>query len=91
MHGSALMSLLSVSCITAHAHTPMSCLRLANNMSASAQIAKLQDQGDAYTRKIEVEKRRIEELDKQIKKMQATILLQRKVSTGGCAYTDGGG
>jgi len=49
----------------------------ANNMSASAQIAKLQDQADMYTRKIEVEKRRIEDLDKQITKMQATILLQR--------------
>jgi chromosome segregation ATPase len=54
----------------------------ANNMSASAQIAKLQDQADMYTRKIEVEKRRIEELDKQIKKMQGTILVQRKEMGG---------
>lgn len=46
----------------------------ANNMSASAQIAKLQDQGDMYTRKIEIEKRRIAELDKQIKKMQGACL-----------------
>jgi len=50
----------------------------ANNMSASAQIAKLQDQGDTYTRKIEAEKRRIEELDKSIKKLQGNILQQRK-------------
>lgn len=50
----------------------------ANNVSASAQISKLQDQADLYSRKIEVEKRRISELDKQIKKMQDTILLQRK-------------
>lgn len=54
----------------------------ANNMTASAQIAKLQDQGDTYTRKIELEKRRIEELDKQIKKLQETILIQRKEMGG---------
>ena len=35
------------------------------NVSAQAQISKLQDTGDIYTRKIELEKRRIEELDKQ--------------------------
>jgi chromosome segregation ATPase len=50
----------------------------ANNMSASAQIAKLQDQADQYTRKIDSEKRRIEDIDKQIKKMQKTIFEQRK-------------
>jgi chromosome segregation ATPase len=54
----------------------------ANNMSASAQISKLQDQGDMYTRKIEIEKRRIEELDKQINKMQSAILVQRKEMGG---------
>lgn len=54
----------------------------ANNMSASAQIAKLQDQADMYTRKIEVERRRIEDLEKQIKKMQATIFQQRKEMGG---------
>jgi len=54
----------------------------ANNMSASAQIAKLQDQADHYTRKIEVERRRISELEKQIKKTQSTILLQRKEMGG---------
>lgn len=56
--------------------------RQANNMSASVQIAKLQDQGDGYSRKIEIEKRRIEELDKAIKKMQGTILTQRKEMGG---------
>jgi hypothetical protein len=54
----------------------------ANNMSASAQIAKLQDQADMYTRKIDVERRHIEELDKQIKKMQVTIFQQRKEMGG---------
>merc|ERR1719329_1753658 len=34
----------------------------ANNQSASAQIAKLQDQADLYSRKIEHERRRIEQL-----------------------------
>ena len=34
--------------------------KLYDNVSAQAQIAKLQDTGDTYTRKIELEKRRIE-------------------------------
>ena len=40
-----------------------------DSVSAQAQIAKLQDTGDMYTRKIELEKRRIEELDKQMEIM----------------------
>ena len=35
-------------------------------MSAQAQISKIQDAGDAYTRKVELEKRRIDELDRQM-------------------------
>ena len=35
-------------------------------MSAQVQISKLQDAGDAYTRKVELEKRRIGELDQQM-------------------------
>lgn len=54
----------------------------ANNMSASAQIAKLQDQGDLYTRKIEIERRRIDELEKQISRMERHILEQRKEMGG---------
>lgn len=34
--------------------------KLYDSVSAQAQIAKLQDTGDMYTRKIELEKRRIE-------------------------------
>eukprot|EP00741_Cyanophora_paradoxa_P005810 tig00000113_g5631.t1 len=49
-----------------------------NTLAVSGQIAKLQDHADTYTRKIELEKRRIEELDKQIKVMQSKILLQRQ-------------
>lgn len=54
----------------------------ANNMSASAQIAKLQDQGDLYTRKIEVERRRVDELTKQIDSMQRCILDSRREMGG---------
>jgi hypothetical protein len=54
----------------------------ANNMSASAQIAKLQDQGDLYTRKIEIERRRIEELEKQIGRIEKHILDQRREMGG---------
>lgn len=50
----------------------------ANNQSASAQIAKLQDQADMYARKIDQERRRIEQLDTQIKKMEEQVLKQRK-------------
>lgn len=54
----------------------------ANNMSASAQIAKLQDQGDLYTRKIEMERRRVDELNKQIESMQRHILDSRREMGG---------
>lgn len=56
--------------------------RHANNLTASAQIAQLHDQSDVYARKIQAEKRRIQELDKQIAKMQRTILEQRKEMGG---------
>jgi peptidoglycan hydrolase CwlO-like protein len=47
---------------------------LPSNPAATAQIAKLQDQADMFTRKIELEKRRVAELDKQIAVMQAKIM-----------------
>ena len=53
-----------------------------NSAAAAAQIAKLQDQADTYTRKIEMEKRRISELDNQIKIMQSNILEQRRKMGG---------
>ena len=53
-----------------------------NSSAAAAQIARLQDQADTYTRKIEMEKRRIEELDKQIELMEKNILAQRKKMGG---------
>ena len=57
-------------------------------MTATTQISKLQDQGDMYHRKIEVEQRRIEELDRQIKKMQENILQQRREMGGVNASRD---
>ena len=49
------------------------------NSSAQAEkVAKLQDEADLYTRKIELERRRIAELDRQSGIMQAKILEQRK-------------
>ena len=52
------------------------------NVSAQAQISKLQDTGDVYTRKIELEKRRIEELDKQMDVMHKKIWEQREKMGG---------
>merc|ERR550539_1487695 len=56
--------------------------KIALQMSGTAQISKLQDQGDLYSRKIEVEKRRIAELDAQIKKMEESILQHRSEMGG---------
>jgi chromosome segregation ATPase len=53
-----------------------------DSVSAQAQIAKLQDTGDMYTRKIELEKRRIEELDKQMEVMHKKIWEQRQKMGG---------
>mmetsp|Transcript_28818 Transcript_28818/g.35017 ORF Transcript_28818/g.35017 Transcript_28818/m.35017 type:complete len:526 (-) Transcript_28818:1065-2642(-) len=52
------------------------------NPAATAQIQKLQDQADMYTRKIELEKRRVAELDKQIAIMNVKIMEQRKKMGG---------
>lgn len=54
----------------------------ANNMSASSQIAKLQDQGDLYIHKIKREKERIRRLDEQVLKMNKEILDQREAMGG---------
>lgn len=53
-----------------------------DSVSAQAQIAKLQDTGDMYTRKIELEKRRIQELDKQMEMMHKKIWDQRQKMGG---------
>mmetsp|Transcript_3847 Transcript_3847/g.7513 ORF Transcript_3847/g.7513 Transcript_3847/m.7513 type:complete len:567 (+) Transcript_3847:485-2185(+) len=46
--------------------------------TASAQVQKLQDQADGYTRKIELERRHVSELDRQIAEMNQKIADQRK-------------
>ena len=55
---------------------------LPSNPAATVQITKLQDQADLFTRKIELEKRRVAELDKQIARMQVRIMEQRKKMGG---------
>ncbi|GBG30062.1 Coiled-coil domain-containing protein 63 [Hondaea fermentalgiana] len=55
---------------------------MVNNSAASAEIRRLQDQGDAYTRKIELERRRIAELEKQITIVQDKVHAQRKKMGG---------
>jgi hypothetical protein len=49
-----------------------------NSSTQAEKVAKLQDEADLYTRKIELERRRIAELDRQSGIMQAKILEQRK-------------
>jgi len=56
--------------------------KLYDSVSAQAQLAKLQDTGDMYTRKIELEKRRIEELDRQMEIMHKKIWEQRQKMGG---------
>jgi len=56
--------------------------KLNNNISAAQSIAKLQDQGDIYQRKIESEKRKIHELKQAIQRMEDSILRERKESGG---------
>jgi len=56
--------------------------QLLNSVTASAEIKRLQDQGDNYTRKIELERRRIVELEKQIEIVQAKVNAQRKKMGG---------
>ena len=56
--------------------------KLNNNISAAQSIAKLQDQGDIYQRKIESEKRKIHELKATIGRMEDNILRERKESGG---------
>ena len=55
---------------------------VAHSTAATAQIAKLQDQADMFTRKIEMEKRRVAELDKQTALMNQKIMEQRKKMGG---------
>lgn len=46
------------------------------------QVAKLQDQADTLTRKIEIERRRVAEMDRQIAEVEGRIAEQRKKMGG---------
>jgi coiled-coil domain-containing protein 63/114 len=46
-------------------------------LAATAHLQKLQEQTESYTRRIDAEKQRIEEVDKKIKSMNAKIMEQR--------------
>jgi chromosome segregation ATPase len=46
-------------------------------LAATAHLQKLQEQTESYTRRIDAEKQRIEEVDKKIKAMNAKIMEQR--------------
>jgi len=56
--------------------------KFSGSASVSQQIAKLQDSVDMYTRKNDLEKRKIEEVDKQISRFQKDILSQRQKMKG---------
>lgn len=52
------------------------------------QMAKLQEQAESFTRKIEGERRKIEELDGNIKELNAAVLEQRKKLGGSNVVRD---
>ena len=61
---------------------------LDTHASMSAHLSKLHDQAETYTKKIESERRRIEELDSSIKELNAQVLEQRKKLGGANAVRE---
>ena len=61
---------------------------LDTHASMSAHLSKLHDQAETYTKKIESERRRIEELDSNIKELNAQVLEQRKKLGGANAVRE---
>lgn len=55
---------------------------LAPSASVQAEITKLQDMADLYTRKIEIERRRVEDLDHHLQLSDLKILEQRRAMGG---------
>mmetsp|Transcript_31470 Transcript_31470/g.72347 ORF Transcript_31470/g.72347 Transcript_31470/m.72347 type:complete len:561 (+) Transcript_31470:109-1791(+) len=53
-----------------------------NDAATQAHMARLQDQADLYTRKIEIEKRRLEEMEKHIKVLQVKLLETQQARGG---------
>jgi predicted nucleic acid-binding Zn-ribbon protein len=54
----------------------------------TAQLEKLHDQAEVFIRKIEAEKRQIEELDLNIKELDASVMDQRKKLGGANAVRE---
>ena len=52
------------------------------NSALQAQVQRLQDQADVYKRKVELEDRRLDELDKQAKIMQVKVLEMQQQGGG---------
>ena len=57
--------------------------------NAQAEIVRLRDFADLYTRKIEMERRRVEELDQQLALSDAKIVEQRRALGGADAAKEG--
>ena len=57
-------------------------LTVAPGKSVQDEIAKLQDLADQFTRKLELERRKVEELDKQIEMCEAKSMEQRRCMGG---------
>jgi|AntAceMinimDraft_11_1070367.scaffolds.fasta_scaffold86209_1 hypothetical protein len=55
---------------------------LAPPPNVQAEITKLQDTADLYTRKIEIERRRVEDLDHHLQLSDLKILEQRRAMGG---------
>jgi len=66
----------SASLRTSHAGSRL--LGADSTTSNSAKMAKLQESAESFTRKIEGEKKKIEDLDANIKELNASVLEQRK-------------
>mmetsp|Transcript_2618 Transcript_2618/g.5837 ORF Transcript_2618/g.5837 Transcript_2618/m.5837 type:complete len:553 (+) Transcript_2618:152-1810(+) len=66
----------SASLRTSHAGSRL--LGADSTTSNSAKMAKLQESAESFTRKIEAEKKKIEDLDGNIKELNAAVLEQRK-------------
>eukprot|EP00742_Colponemidia_sp_Colp-10_P000533 GILJ01000580.1.p1 GENE.GILJ01000580.1~~GILJ01000580.1.p1 ORF type:complete len:574 (-),score=156.25 GILJ01000580.1:1098-2819(-) len=56
--------------------------KIASTLTATSQLAKLQDLGESYARKIDSEKMKVDDLDKNIKIMQQKILEQKQKMGG---------
>ena len=63
-------------------------LRLQENLSATGEIVKIQEEANMYLRKIEVERAKVNDLDEEIAKSQAELIEQRRKMGGSNALKD---